>query len=898
VWVLVVTLVISIALGMALFAIDARLNGAVIQHNRHQAYYTALSSLDTLSQWISDSDGSEAGAGAGAGAEAGAEAGAGAGAGAEAGTAHKATVEDFLAAIPDAMGDPADNPAGIDITLKDLPKGLGTCTVNLRFTDAQRQELLLTATATCDNMTEALTLTMYEEAGSGSFETSHKTSDFNTDTYHAKIAELNKKVVDTAPVHVGATYDARASGVIRTDDYDRARTAVIGAHNTTREAKVENINITAGGTTRFPDPDILSAFNMDANNATYLTAHQEDTRTVVTPPNGRLTVNPFRLDYYSRSTASRESAKTATFRQNARFVSLDISQTADKDVELRLGGDERNGEKYASILAFDFLDQNTGDNTTPNDYVEYLPNNRMLKTVLSKNASGTIQDSVAIAYNSDLRQDYWYRQKWKSGTIYTQDTAHPTLNGGLQGWLLFVPFYHGYIDGSEAAPNGSSGSNWINGFYDFWSWGAHVTNPNYGQAKGDAFAAFPEFSEVVGRNKRGMPAYPVYWGENFSLYLLDNVAPTNALKADRTYKANRAWLQQGVNILGTPTQHSTVYSVRGMTIGATQRRTAADTSAEGINAETNLVGYYMSEDPDNASEAYFAQLRWGTLLYETDIVLMTPDGTNTPRTSAIRRPLRYHDVYQSGNGTAAEKKFWRTFESYFLPKTQIIGGRIYVGAGQDLTIEGGTQLYRNPSGTEWSPTKVGMNLQATGEYTMHVAPEDITVAPGGTLTIEASENININTDIYVDGGTLVIKPNAKIKGNIYCYNNGTVRVLGDFSLYSPNDDGFPSLTAAEAHDGIHIYGKDLVTEDSAITAAGKLRLPSAAAAATIKISGSANKVHLLGSLTELVKAEDGSTLSYSSIKHLLCDDHGSGNGTCQHYGIKPSEWLTGKYGAG
>jgi hypothetical protein len=845
---MVVTLVIIIVLGMALFAINSRMSSAVVHHRERQAYYTALSSLDTISQWISSSDDS---------------------------SEHEA-VEDFLATVPAAT----ENPASIDIPLSDLPDDLGECTVKLCFSDEQRDKLLITATATYAGTTETLSLTMHGDTSPDLFSTVYKTSGFSPSSHAARITELNSRVIDQNPVYIGKFYDEKFSPpAIMDDSNDIQNESVITQSDMKREARVESFWTTQNGSLNPVCPDILSA------NSFTNTFGAEDLRTTVVPPNGRLAVNPFRFDYFSYKNLGDAN------KQNMRFVSLDISQTDGKDVEVRLGGDIYNGEKYGSLMAFNFVDQYTGENKTANEYVEYLPNNQMLEATLEKGSGGTIED-VAIDYGTDLRQDYWYRQKWDSGTIYTQSTQDAMVNGGLQGGLVFTPFYQAVVN------NGLTNDNTrLGGRYAGWNDSAHVTNPNYGQENGDFYKAFPQ--TAAGRDSRGMPSYPLYWGEDFSLYLLDNVAPTDSLKKDAEYKANKAWLQQGVNILGRPEAHSTVYSTRGLIIGSTQKRTTATTSLEYINTAENPFAHYMQEDPDDSAEAYFAQLRWGTLLYETDIVLVTPDGINTPRTSSIRRPLRYSDVYQSGENAGLGASFWRKFESYFLPKTQIRGGHIYIGAGQTLTIEGGTPLYRNPSGAEWSPTKAGTGLEATGEYTMHVAPDDITVAAGATLVIEASDNINITTSIYVDGGTLVIKPGAKIQGNISCYNNGEVVISGDFALYSPHDDGWDSiLTPEEELDGIHIYGEALVGVVPGITAPGRLRIPSAAHAGSIKITGSSNKVHLVGPLAELIGVTTGSKPSYSAVKGLLCNEHDETDGSCQHLDATPGGWLIGEYGAG
>ncbi|MDR2105924.1 MAG: hypothetical protein LBP24_00770, partial [Coriobacteriales bacterium] len=117
--------------------------------------------------------------------------------------------------------------------------------------------------------------------------------------------------------------------------------------------------------------------------------------------------------------------------------------------------------------------------------------------------------------------------------------------------------------------------------------------------------------------------------------------------------------------------------------------------------------------------------------------------------------------------------------------------------------------------------------------------------------------------------------------------------------HSPHDDGWDSvLTPEEELDGIHIYGKGLAGVVPGITAPGSLRVPSAAHAGSIKITGSSNKVHLLGPFAELITVTTGGKPSYNAVKGLLCDGHDEVDGSCQHVDATPGGWLIGTYGAG
>jgi type II secretory pathway pseudopilin PulG len=64
IWVMVVVLVLVIVLGMGLTAVSGRFNLSAVRHEEHQAYYTALSSTETVATWIAENDGKKDGSGA------------------------------------------------------------------------------------------------------------------------------------------------------------------------------------------------------------------------------------------------------------------------------------------------------------------------------------------------------------------------------------------------------------------------------------------------------------------------------------------------------------------------------------------------------------------------------------------------------------------------------------------------------------------------------------------------------------------------------------------------------------------------------------------------------------------------------------------------------------------
>jgi hypothetical protein len=183
---------------------------------------------------------------------------------------------------------------------------------------------------------------------------------------------------------------------------------------------------------------------------------------------------------------------------------------------------------------------------------------------------------------------------------------------------------------------------------------------------------------------------------------------------------------------------------------------------------------------------------------------------------------------------------------------------------------------------------------------MWINPDSIVVAQGGSLTIQQSTYTNVFTDIYVDGGSLAIDAGAKIRGNIYAYNIGTVEIRGGFRLDSPHDDGNNSvMTEAEARDGIHIYGSGMVDIALGITSPGALVLP-AVGSYLEGILGSANKVHVHGVVdATTIRRPDGQGFSNSVLTEIkiafLCSDADPVTGACRHFGILGGGWKSGAY---
>ncbi|MDR1713010.1 MAG: hypothetical protein LBR39_02490 [Coriobacteriales bacterium] len=937
VWVLVVTLVLIIVFGVALMAVSSRFNTASLEHREQQAYYTALSSAQSISSWIA--------------------------AGSLDGAANNDAANSLLSAVaksyPNALEfsaadisfnttstatsttkatgttsatTPAPTPAPTTLPPAAATSTLGEVRLSIGYSatagpSTEHPELRISATATYSGVERTVSVTMIQDASRKHPNFTCYVNPFNplaTDsTQQQKAATLNAFVPDTTPVEQGMFYNS--PNYINTDDQDRAK---LKGMSDSDETKWENFSINSTGKV-YTDPDTLGPFSYDADNGIYLTSnYQEDVRSFTAPgqANGtlaRMTFNPQRWVWHNSNAGSwGNSVIGYNDSNNSRLSAFSISNTTGKNVYMRLGGDidgARNMKRYNAIIAFDFTDQQTGGNMLANQYVEYYPNNQVVPSTISR--SGNTVSSVSLDLNgypaNSLVKNAWYPQRWLSATIYTQNSSNANINAGVDTRLMFYPYFHQYATAWERIEGG-----YMNSYFDYWGWGSYVNNPNYGQDRGDFYRVNPGFADAAAKSKRGMASIPSYFGENFDLYLLDDVGSTTADadadgikdRYDSDYCGNLAWITQGVNILNkyndaeegaSSGTTGSIYSTRGLTIGGMPIRSAAWKTSDGVNVDADISDAFI-EDTDEPyyASAYNMQLRYNQIIYNTDIVLTTPAGASTPRESAFKPAVTYRDVYWYYSFDDAAYKVRRELLSDYKPQTAIIGGRVFVGAGQTLTIYGGKELKRNPGGTNSTSNEVSWNPR---EYTITVAPAWITVAKGAKLVIKASENYNVQTDIYVDGGVLEIQAGAKIKGNIYCYNGGQVVLGGDFALDAPDGQ------AAELC-GIFIYGEPQ-TGDSH-TAAGLLVLSGYPS-----ISGTANGVHLMDAMNDWTEIDSRS----NKIKHqglvqingftnngdiraaasFLCDDHGEDTassaasllGACKHFGSSLGAWQIGAFDA-
>jgi hypothetical protein len=299
-----------------------------------------------------------------------------------------------------------------------------------------------------------------------------------------------------------------------------------------------------------------------------------------------------------------------------------------------------------------------------------------------------------------------------------------------------------------------------------------------------------------------MAHIPEYYGENFSLYLND--------ASDKA-----ALIIQGVNILGGNNNPSVIYSKRSLEIGgglvkSVATYTAAIGDALGQttrHVNSNIDGYSYGYAPVWTN--YFpTTTRYSQIVYNTDIVLRTPDDANTPRFSRIFDASlpddgAYGKVEHDGSlqntaaktthlgvtGSTTTNNFSDDYNKQFSPTVRIIGGHTYVGAGQTLAIDGGRINPKNTNaGTVTFEGRTVTLGTTAGEYTQIVVPDSLTVATGGSLTLRGQVDVdggyvapsayaNVNTDIFVSGA-MTMESGSKAKGNIIVRDGGAVTMSG------------------------------------------------------------------------------------------------------------------------
>ncbi|MDR2106648.1 MAG: polymer-forming cytoskeletal protein, partial [Coriobacteriales bacterium] len=797
IWVIVVVLVLTIALGVALAATSGRFNLTATRHEQQQAYYTALSATSTVSEWLM-SGSTEASA--------------------------------LLAQIPG----PGDNPTSITIDkLGGLPITAGSCSVNLAFTDAEKTKLKILSTAIFSSATQTVSLTLQHLS----------VSESPKEDCATVVAQAKKKADELLKLPIGDPFDIGDFGVYgagtRPTDASNADNLgllnqLITSTGSPREAWWTYTYVVTNppdGLLKSDGTKVLATRRPFGDNQTTV-----DTRRFIAPKNGRLLVNPIERGPV-------ENANGPTGAINTKITSLAIDTTnavPNQPIRLRLSGNPNKKAGTGSSTSFAF-------------------HNALLSLAFDDKAS----DLTTTKVSNDTSYS-WHPMKWAMLDVYTLGKSDSWLTDTN---LIIGPFAHA---------NGSTASKTD---LDYASQGNYVDGM-HGQQPGEALQQWPflstRFPNKPYSSSRGLPYFPVDYGPNANFFILDGVAdgaPNTGSPHSRDFR-----ILQGVNIFD-----GTIYSTRSTILGGGLIRAASGTTQTTDNINSDVLGFvgtpklFSPERNDQTISYVNMTTRYSQLLKDTDIILATPSTTATSvklgtNTSLIRRPSTWRDrLFSTDTIPSADREFE--------PTMVIDGGHIYVGEGQQLTIEG------TVSGAKSATDATEVPLD-----NMRIAPSGITVDKGGVLILAKSATTNVMANItlnpgakmvleggarmrgniFVAGGTLSIKAGAVLTGNIYCFNGGLLELTEPFTLNSLYDKN---------HDGIFIYGGSAVGKGS-ITSAGKLQTTNPPP----KITGITNPVHLVGAGWSALVAKPAMPSNSTSRKKLfasiLCAGHNTNTGQC------------------
>jgi hypothetical protein len=739
-----------------------------MRHEQQQAYYTALSSTQTVADWIMGN-----------------------------GLTSGSVAYNLLAQVASAGSE------GITVD-EGIPQEAGEeCRVNLSYTNEEKTLLKISSTATFAGMSETVSLTIENIASPlSSYEDELEVGDYSTVEDKTRADELNA----LATGGIVALYESssvndkdstfNAKDVTLLDSYISA--------TSNREARWTNVDLTSSSSSH--NVGVLGTQRYTINLSAGAT--KADTRRFMVPANGRITIDPLESDGKGDATASSAA-------NNTMITSLAIDNTAGKNVLFRLasgsaaleGGllnktaketfQNRSVKRYASLVTLNFTD----------------------------NAGST--ENLSYEINGASKTYTWHPNKWEKLDLFVQARGEVTSN------LAFGAFAHKY-----------------DSYLDYWSWGDFVDNWN-GTKAGESDDLWG-----YGGSDAGIPIFPVNFGKNANFWILDGRG------------GNYVWFMQGANVLD-----GTIYSTRSTVFGGALVRASStdgktmypDYTSDGLNRD---VWGYVNDNPKTHIQYVETTTRFSQLIYNTDIILMPPSSGTAY--SAIRRPNTWQD--------RANTAYITTQDKTFNPTVTIKGGTIYVGERQSLTIQG---TVKDSAGTILD--------------NMWIAPDKIIVAKGGALTLKTSQSINVFTDIYVDGGTLTIESAAKMKGNIYAYNGGTVDMQNTFQLHSSSSD-----IAVQEHDGMFIYGEDTVGTvigGVEITSPGKLIVKSTLPQINGN-SGRGGKAHLIGGDWADLVTGTSVSLTSAEAKAFLCKGYDEATGRCPHFTGTSGSTGTGSSGGG
>jgi hypothetical protein len=852
-WALVVVFVLAITLATSLLVASRGFSQEARRHAGDQAYYTALSLTKGFAEWVQSGDDDTVP------------------------TAERDEVAAFISGLKSASGGTVtlDFPAG-----QGLPDQMGSATVAFTFvandvsqTGESRERITIATTASFADAEQTVSLDLYNIPSGVVFPIAH--TELAATDYRATVTAINAGsgayARDAAPINVfwnqgtasytvktgsgsattNGSLSAGSSGsypetayaakrnfnnendlyvrgygntansfsppiaipTVRPGSGDKggylinalAGTPITSASVTSREVTwYETIGSTGSRATGVADtPSIDGSRRSKTVGQTTnkdLYTNLSASNRLVTPLNGKFVINPINKS----SGASCSHASNTDY--NSMYACYNIDDTAGKDVYLRLANAPGTSQRTSGVPLFSYIGIDFTDNET-----------RGLADMQLVSVPGITEQAVNIAETNNIYQNNgitkqdvagvpFYPNKWNSATIYTTDVASEAIDSEL-------------VFGNYARLR-SYGSG---GIFDYQGWGNYVNH--HAGAPGqnyETLSLLPRINSSTLADAKGLAGYPyppVYWGNGFSMYLLDGAATTQDAR-----------IMQGVNIVNAKAADGSaggvIYSTRGLKIGGALVARGGDLWGNGEYYD----GVASETDGFDGSMSYAISTRYQQTYHQaikdTDIVLVSPNGTQ--KFSEICHP----DSIKGFPG--------RTLT--------IEGGSIYVGANCTLQIDSevqdGLTVNRKIAAdgvtgfAKWGTS----NTNATDFYAgnsyveqgnrMYVKPDKI-VVDGGTLVILGNKNnhINVETDVYVkNGGTLRIEPGAKIMGNIYCYGGGTVDVRGSFTLIGRQT----TVAGCAFEGGIFVYGETTADPSTgALLGAGALRV-----AANTKITGS------------------------------------------------------------
>jgi hypothetical protein len=730
--VVVVALVLIIALGVALAATSGRFNLTVTRHEQQQAYYTALSATDTVSQWLMG-ESTEASA--------------------------------LLAQIPG----PNDKPNSITIDkLNGLPITAGNCSVNLAFTDAEKTRLKILSTATFSGATQTVSLTLQHLSA----------PEAPKEDCATVVAQAQKKVSELLKLPTGNPYpigdfgDIKHNALATTDEsnsYDLGALnfwVKVGGPRDEAYWTYRNAVPSADPLEKYGGTNILATRRPLGDNSTTV-----DTRRFIVPPNGRLLVNP--IESGPVATADRDKPTGAV---NTKITSLAIdieSSKTDQPIRLRLSDDPTN----------------TNGSTTS------VFNNALLSLTFDDKASDLTTTQVANGtsyswhplkwksldvYTPGPPDDLWSTASLIDTNLIIGPFAHAngsTAANGSERTELDYASQGNYVDSMHGQQPGEALQQW-----PFLK--TSFPSKPYNNSRG-----LPYFPVNYGPNANffildGVAGIiPDLANEDIGhRYSKDFRILQGVNIFDGTIYSTRSTILGGGLIRAANETTRTTDNVNSDVLGfvGTPKLFSPERNDQTISYVNMTTRYsQLIKDTDiilatPGTDAFYSML-----------------GTNT---SLIRRPSTWRDrLFSTDTIPNADKAFEPTMiidggyiyvgEAQQLTIEGTVSG---AKSATDATVVPLDNMRIAPNGI--TVDKGGALILAKSATTNVMT--NITLNPGAKMVLEGGARLRGN--IFVAGGTLSIKAGAVLTGNIYCYNGGLLQLTEPFtlnSLYDKNHDG-------------------------------------------------------------------------------------------------------------